>query len=286
MSKGARIGVLTACFVLLVFLPLLAQDRTQSSSAGSNRGGGGSAPDVRSSTPAVSTRTTSAPSYSSAGTISGGAYRDFGARTYAGGGASPVVRDTPNLRGTSFYSYSNYYYWNDFLFRLMDRFYMDPTYFSRFYRNNEPLLTPKMQRLAVGNPLILSKRLVAAVDELYGMVEAREAGQPMDRDLMVAKVKQIRDLAKKIRNDDLLPYVDQRRDIDILKGKNVDALGLEAVEELRAMALDLNSQLANLYNSSSTATISIDSLAQPSLASLSKGIERLCKTIETSAKKL
>lgn len=285
MSKGAGIGVLTACFLLLAFLPLLAQDRTQSSSAGSNRGGGGSAPDVRSSTPAVSTRTTAAPSYSSAGTASGGSYRDFGARTYAGG-ASPVVRDVPNLRGTSFYSYSNYYYWNDFLFRLMDRFYMDPTYFSRFYRNNEPLLTPKLQRLAVGNPLILSKRLVAAVDEISRMIEARESGQPIDKDLMLAKLRQIRDLAKKIRNDDLLPYVDQRRDIDLLKDKNVDTLGLEAVEELRAMALDLNSQLANLYNSSSTATVSVDSLAQPSLASLSKGIERLCKTIETSAKRL
>ncbi len=285
MSKGAGISVLTVCLLLLVFLPLPAQERTQASSAGSNRGGGGSAPDVRTSTPAVSTRTTSAPSYSSAGSASGGAYRDFGTRTYAGG-AAPVVREVPNLRGTSFYSYSNYYYWNDFLFRLMDRFYMDPTYFSRFYRNNEPLLTPKLQRLAVGNPLILSKRLVSAVDELSQMVEAREAGQPIDKDLILAKVKQIRDLAKKIRNDDLLPYVDQRRDIDILKDKSVDTLGLEAVGELRAMALDLNSQLANLYNSSSTATISVDSLAQPSLASLSKGIERLCKTIEASAKRL
>lgn len=285
MSKGAGISVLTACLLLLLFLPLPAQERTQASSAGSNRGGGGSAPDVRTSTPAVSTRTTSAPSYSSAGSASGGAYRDFGTRTYAGG-AAPVVREVPNLRGTSFYSYSNYYYWNDFLFRLMDRFYMDPTYFSRFYRNNEPLLTPKLQRLAVGNPLILSKRLVAAVDELSRMVEAREAGQPIDKDLILAQVKQIRDLAKKIRNDDLLPYVDQRRDIDILKDKNVDTLGLEAVGELRAMALDLNRQLANLYNSSSTATISVDSLVQPSLASLSKGIERLCKTIETSAKRL
>jgi hypothetical protein len=118
------------------------------------------------------------------------------------------------------------------------------------------------------------------------MVEAREGGQPIDKALILAKAQQIRSLAKQIREDNLLPYVDQRKNTDILRDKNVDGLGLAAVNELRSMVADLNSQLNVLYNTANTATISVNSLAQPSFNSLSKGIERLCKTIEGSAKRL
>jgi hypothetical protein len=285
MVKVARI-ICVIVIVLVVALPVFSQDRTQSSSsAGSNRGGGSSGADVRSSAPSVSSRDTSGPSYSGSGTYSGSSYRDFGSSpSYGGGGGA--IRNVPNLQGTSFYSYSNYFYWNEFLFRLMNRYFMDPTYFTRFYRNSEPLLTPRLQRLAVRDPLAVSRQMLAAVDELGQMVEAREGGQPIDKDLILAKTQLVRSLAKKIREDNLLPYVDQRRNADVLRDKNLDGLGLAAVNELRSMVADLNSQLTVLYNNSSTATVSVNSLAQPSFISLSKGIERLCKTIETSAKRL
>ena len=181
---------------------------------------------------------------------------------------------------------TQYYYWNDFLFRLRSRYWLDNMYFSRFYRNSEPLLTPRLQKLAVRDPLMLSRQMLASIDDLAAALEARDSGQPVDKDLVIAKSQEIREMAKKIRGDDLLPYVDQRKDVDMLKGQDVKNLGLSAVENLRQMTLDLNRQLRNLYDDTSTATVSVNELNQPSFSSLSKGIEQLCKVIESSAKEI
>jgi len=52
------------------------------------------------------------------------------------------------------------------------------------------------------------------------------------------------------------------------------------------MAVDMNTQLKAMYDQNSTATVSVQNLSQPSFESLSKGIERLTKVIENSAKHL
>jgi len=163
---------------------------------------------------------------------------------------------------------------------------MDGMYLSRFMRNREPLLTPRLQKLALRDPMIMSRQMLAAVDELQEMLQAHEEGRQVAKDAIIEKVREIRELAKDIRGDDLLPFVDQRKDMDTLKGKNIKSMGFRAVEELRAMVVDLNGQLANLFDQASTATISVSTLRQPSFSSMSKGIEKLCKVIESSAKRI
>ncbi|MBM3789728.1 MAG: hypothetical protein FJW35_05190 [Acidobacteria bacterium] len=280
--------IVFSLLAMAIAVPAAAQERTRPS-AGSSGGSGANrgvaaAPSVGHSTaPSVSNRTVSSSSYG--GSVSGMSNRNIGS-TPNFGGPNVMVRNVPDLKGTSFYSYNQYLYWNDFLYQLRMRYMMDAMYFSRFYRNNEPLMTPRIQKLALRDPLIISRALLAAVDDLGLMLEAHDARQAVDKEAILDKVKEIRSLAKAIRNDDLLPYVDQRKDVDLFKGNNVDRLGLEAIEELRALAVDLNNQLRNMYDQTSTATISISALTQPSFESLSKGIDKVCKVLEKSAKRI
>lgn len=287
MARQARLAVSIAVAMLLS-LPLFSQDRTRPSSGGtgSSDRGAVASPGVRTAAPSasVSTRSYSDASYGGSNTYSNVANRGFAASGY--NAPAPAVRYLPTLQGTSFYSMTQYYYWNDFLFRLRSRYWLDNMYFSRFYRNSEPLLTPRLQKLAVRDPLMLSRQMLASIDEVAAMLEARDSGQPVDRDLVIAKTREIREMAKKIQGDDLLPYVDQRKEVDMLKGQDVKSLGLAAVNDLRQMTLDLNRQLRNLYDDTSTATVSVNELNQPSFVSLSKSIGQLCKVIEGSAKKI
>ncbi|MFH1574468.1 MAG: hypothetical protein ABIG68_10820 [Acidobacteriota bacterium] len=280
--------IVFSLLAMVIAVPAVAQERTRpsagSSSGSSANRGVAAAPSVGHSTaPSVSNRTVSSSSYG--GSVSGMSNRNIGT-TPNFGGPNVMVRNVPDLKGTSFYSYNQYLYWNDFLYQLRMRYMMDAMYFSRFYRNNEPLMTPRIQKLALRDPLIISRALLAAVDDLGLMLEAHEAGQAVDKEAILDKVKEIRSLAKAIRNDDLLPYVDQRKDVDLFKGNKVDRLGLEAIEELRALAVDLNNQLRNMYDQTSTATISLSALTQPSFESLSKGIDKVCKVLEKSAKRI
>jgi hypothetical protein len=192
----------------------------------------------------------------------------------------------PDPKYTSFYSARSFYRWQDYLYRLRHRYLLNGYYFSRFYRNREPLLTPRMQKLSVRDPLVLSNYMLAAIDELEQMLVDARAGQPVDKKEISNKTKEIRDFAKKIRKDDLLSYLDQRKDKNLTRGRQYDQLGLEAIHELRQMALDLNAQLRHMYQQDSTATVSVSALTQPSFESLSKGIDKLCKIIDKSAKRI
>ncbi len=192
----------------------------------------------------------------------------------------------PKLEGTSFTSVNTYYAWQDFYGYLRMHYMMNGLYFSRFYRNCEPLVTPQLMRLTTREPLRLSLQMMTAVDELEAMLQAREAGKPVSKQEITAKAQEIRELAKRIRQDQALTFIDQRKDKDILKGNNIESLGLESVARLREMVTDLNSQLKSLYAENATSTVSVNSLSQPSFESLSKGIEKLSKAIENSAKKI
>ncbi len=162
-------------------------------------------------------------------------------------------------------------------------FYWDMT---RYRRNVEPLITPKIASLAAYRPLLLSTQLLMIVDELSLMLDDARAGKEIDKKVLELKTKQISDLAKKIRTDTSLEFLDQREDKDLLKGNNVDKLGIEAIEQLREMAVDLNGQLKTLSRQTDTSTISLDYLRLPSYTSLSKGIEKLSKVIKNSAKRM
>jgi hypothetical protein len=157
---------------------------------------------------------------------------------------------------------------------------------SRYSRNVEPLITPKIASLAAYRPLLLSTQLLVLVDELSVMLDEAKESNEVDKKALESKTKEIRDLAKKIRTDASLDFLDQREHRAILKGVKVDQLGMDAIDQLREMALDLNGQLKTLSRQLDTSTISIEYLKRPSFNSLTKGIEKLSKEIQNSAKRI
>jgi hypothetical protein len=162
----------------------------------------------------------------------------------------------------------------------------NPLYFNRFTRNVEPLITPQLLKLALQEPLGVSSEMILAVDELEAMVSDLQAGKPVRKEDISEKAQAIREMAKKIRRDNSLAFIDQRTDKSTPKNEDFDNLGLEAVRQLRQMVTDLNTQLKGMYNQQTTSTVSVHSLTQPSFESLSKGIEKLTKVIESSARRL
>ncbi len=274
----AAILVLVA---LLISLPVQGQDRS-ARPAGGDTGGSSSSIASRGIATTTTTVTPSAPV----------AVRDYSTSSGSHIASNPVATGgsgggyVPDLHTSSFNSINNYYQWQDFFWYLQTRYYMNSAYFGRFYRNREPLVTPELLKLTVRQPLKLSTQMLAAVDELESMIKERDAGKPVDRQTIAAKSQEIRDLAKKIRQDQSLAFFDQRRDKDMVKGDQVDNLGLEAVARLREMATDLNTQLKSMYTQSQPSTISVQSLTAPSFESLTKGIDRLTKVIENSARRM
>jgi hypothetical protein len=261
---------------LVLSAPVMAQERggRQSDARGASAGSAAGRGAMVSTAPA-----TSQSSIQRSGAVASNAY--FAPATRSTGGAFSV----PDLRQTSFTSSRcyfdslNYFYW------VHNNFYLDRYYFSRFYRNTEPLITPKLARLTMSQPLSLSNRLLASIDQLEALIQDQQAGNQVNKDEIEAKTEEIEDLAKQIRQDQSIEFFDQRKDKNLLKGTEYKELGFEAIAQMREMALDLNHQIRDLYEQTSTATVSVDALSAPSFSSLSKGIERLSKVVSESARK-
>ncbi|NWG14392.1 MAG: hypothetical protein HXY20_12750 [Acidobacteria bacterium] len=269
------IGTAVAVCLLTILLP--AQERGGRDTPGNSSSGSSS----------ISSRGIAASS--SSATVSTTTSRDYSGSGHASlampsGGVTQSY--TPDLRHTSFVSAGSYFQSLDFFYWVRRNYFLDRYYFSRFYRNTEPLITPQLARLTLRQPLALSNRLLIAVDELEALIRDAQAGKPADKQQIAEKTKEVRDLAKQLRQDQSLSYYDQRKERDLLKGTQYDSLGLEAIAQLREMALDLNNQIRSLYEQSSTSTVSVDSLAQPSFMSLSKGIDKLSRVISNSARRL
>jgi len=163
---------------------------------------------------------------------------------------------------------------------------LSPDYTHRFVVNREPQLTPYMLRLVTRTPLRLSSQMLADVDDLQLMIQALEQGKPVDKQDAAVKIADIRSLAKAISKSTDWDYVDQRKQQDILKGVQIDGLNPDGIVKLREVVTDLHTQLSNWYSSSSTSTISASTLMQPSIGSLTKGIEKLSKAMEDSLRKM
>ena len=286
-------GQLTVLLVLAACsLPALGQPRSGTSEVepprlsggSSSRGGGGMAPAV-SAPSGGSTRSVSGTGVSGGTSMSrssvGGNYRSYGG-SYGGssyGGRLYTDR-------SSFTSIGCYYQWQNFLTTLSRRYYLNGFSLRRFYVNSEPLVTPGLVRAGLRDPIRWSSDMLTAIDDLEGLVAARQRGDEIPNDSIVGKAKEIRKLAKSIRNDRAIQFFDQRENQDLNKGKRLEKLGLEGLGELREIALDMNIQLRNMFRQRTTSTVSVQSLSQPSFKSLSKAIDKLSKTVEKSAKRL
>jgi hypothetical protein len=282
----AIIRVLTISCLCLIVLPLLAHAQRATAEAGSQGRTTASAPTGTATSSAAAT-SSARDSGSSAGYSGGTARPSFGSSSGGGGGTSgggPYVQ-LPPLQGTSFYSYNTYMQMQDFLWnlRMLYGFSMDR---SRFIRNSEPLVTPRLASLAVRKPLAISAQLVAVVDELAFQLADARAGKEVDKKAIEANTEQIRRLAKEIRSDTTLSFIDRRASVDMAKTGNFDQLGLNAIEQLQEVSRDLNVQLKTLAEQSETSTVSVDYLTRPSFDSLTKGIDKLSRVIQTSARRL
>ncbi len=204
-----------------------------------------------------------------------------------GGGGGGGIAYQPDLSGTSFQSYTTYYNWNNYYSYLWTHYNLDPLYFHRFYRNFEPLITPDMLKVTLREPIRLSSEMLNSIEELEGMLAQNASASTADRPALLEKSKHIRELAKQIRRNQTLSNYDIRKNENLFKNKeDLHSLGPEALVKLREMAVDLDRQLRNIYSQSSTSTVSVDSYREPSIESLAKGIEKLCKAIENSSKRI
>jgi hypothetical protein len=264
---------------LIIALPVAAQS--------GDRGGGRNVPGDSGSSSTASIASRGIASSSSTSTVSSTS-RDYSSSSpsYIGSSSGASSGYTPKLQGTSFSTPYSYYMFQDFYWYLRTAYNMNPYYFTRFYRNSEPLITPQMLKLTLRQPMALSSRMLVAIDSLEAMLQDRQAGKAVDKRALVAKSQEIRELAKQIRQDQALSYIDLRKDKNILKDDSSDVLSPETITKLRDLATELNRQLKYMYNLSSTSTVTINSFSEPSLESLAKGIERLSKAIESSSKRL
>jgi hypothetical protein len=275
--KSLSLVVCVLLVILLSALPSSAQGRAVPSGGGGDSGGGGrGVSGGAASTSSSVSYSSAAPSYSGGG----GGGRAFGEST------GSVYVPVPNLQGTSFSTPTVYTSWMSYYGYLSQYYRFNPFYFNRFYVNREPLITPAMLKITLRQPLILSNEMLSSIDELETMLLEARDGKTVDKTLLVAKAQEIRDIAKRIRQDRTLSVLDLRKDTVVYQDDGLNVLSPEAVAKLREMALDLNRQLTNMYNLSSSSTISVDTYKAPSFGSEAKSIEKLCKAIESSSKRL
>ncbi len=232
---------------------------------------------------AVNPTTSSAPSSSSPS-----ANMSSGSSAYMGSGAGYSGVYLPNIQQTSFNSTYLYYTSHNYYSYLSRQFSFEPFYFNRFYRNKEPLITPSMLRLDLAIPVSLSSQILHIIDQLEVSLRDEWLGEPADKDALISKSKRIQELAKQIRRNRTISYINnseaRKGQTVYRKGDIAEALSPEALNKLREMATDLNGQLRRMYNQSSTSTVSVEHFSEPSLESLAKGIERLGKDIQNSSK--
>jgi hypothetical protein len=266
--------ILTAAFLFV--LPLAAQDRAVPSGSDAGRGASPSA---------TSTTNPGPPSVSSAGDT----YVDYspglGNRGFMTS-SSFTGQPAPVLQGTSFYNYSLYNDWNSYYGYLFRYYSMSPTYFTRFVRNREPLMTPEMLRITLRQPLFNSAEMLKMIEDLQLLFADMQAGKAVNKDSIIAKSQMIRELARQIRQDRTLSLIDLRKEQDLFKNDDHVALNAESITKLRDMTLGLIRQLNEMYALSTSSTVSVESYQEPSFTSMTKGIEKVCKAIEKSSKDL
>jgi len=270
-------------FAFVISLPADAQNHHAS---GSNGNSGSSGPGSAGS--AASSSSSSSASTSSSVMVSNSQNSDYRGANH---GISEDTRSfggyvAPSPQYSSFTSSGIYWNWQEFFYRLQNEYLLNPSYMHRFMVNREPLLTPSLLRIAVWKPLRLSSTLMSKLDDLDATLRKIQGGEKLDKEQITLQIRAIRKITKQISNSGNWDLIDQRKDKDILKGMQLTGYLLEDSARLRDIATDLNAQLRNWYNSSSTSTISAASLTQPSIESLTKGIEKISKAMENNIKRM
>jgi len=159
------------------------------------------------------------------------------------------------------------------------------------YRQGDSPLTQESMRVALQECVSASAGMLRLSEQLENITNRYEAGEIEEdefKNLVKDKTDQVRKLAKTIRKDDFLDYIDQRQnDYDGSFQEAQSVRGLKALtQQLRMMAYEIDTGLEAFNEEDMTRVVNVRELERPSFDSLSKGIDRLAKTIERSAKSL
>jgi hypothetical protein len=159
------------------------------------------------------------------------------------------------------------------------------------YAQGMPLLTEDLTKMALQDCTASSESIVQLAERLERIVDSYEAGQ-IDHSGFTSQVAEtvggIRSLNKKIRKDQYLRYVDQRKSHKVAPVSRARSLaevrGL--VAELRRTASKMDEGLTSYYGGDGVQTISVSSLERPSFQTMTKQLDRIAKTIGKSVKSL
>jgi hypothetical protein len=159
------------------------------------------------------------------------------------------------------------------------------------YRQGDSPLTQHSMRIALQQCVSASAGMLRLSDQLEGIVNQYENGE-LSRKQFEEQVgettKRIRKLSKKIRKDDFLEFIDQRQKKDVAsfpQATSVQELR-SLTKQLRLMAFEIDSGLEAFNTEDMTRVVNVRELERPSFDALTKGVDRLAKTIDKSARRL
>ena len=219
-----------------------------------------------------------------------------GSRVPAGGSSPRVpVNRSPRIQvydPSGHFSSRGHYSCQRFVDRLCRRysFLRGREYLWRFAQGDSPL-TPRMVQLALKDSLQAATSMVQLTEELQPLLLELQEGR-LDRKSFERQsdevLRQVRKLAKKVRKDYVLDYIEQRPQVKIPSRKEVRSIPelKMLVAQLHQMALQVREGISSFYDRDLTRVVSVKDLNQPSLKSISKGIEKLAKTIDKSVDRL
>jgi len=190
--------------------------------------------------------------------------------------------------------YPNYneYYARDFLYSLWRQYpYFALSNYSYRYSLGDSPIDRNLLRLALQDSYESATAMVNRVDELSDLINQLEAGlvpRKQFQEKFDSSITDIRKLAKTIRKDSRLEYLDQRRGIEVS-----EPAAAASIPEMRALVAELAVQakgmrdgLENYYVRDYTRVVEVDHLKQPSFKSMSDRIDKLAKAIEKSADRM
>lgn len=196
--------------------------------------------------------------------------------------------------------YRNWYSWRDRYryYSLFSRLGWQYGFYGRQLTNSlrrlsyaDNPLTSDMVKLLLRDSNQAAKALLADTNSLKLLISDFESGairqavfEKQSRELL----DRIRKSAKAIRKDYYVEFVDSDNDV---KPKDYDPVsdleGMRSlVADLEGLALQMQSRLYSIASDEDVRTVSIRTLQEPSLDSLSKGIDELAKTLKKSSKRL
>ncbi|MFB3904601.1 MAG: hypothetical protein ACE15E_14220 [Acidobacteriota bacterium] len=206
------------------------------------------------------------------------------------GGGSPVyVGSSP-----SYYFYPDYnaYYARSFLYNLWNQYpYFSWRDYSFRYDVGDSPIDRNVLRLALQDSYEAATAMVNQVSTLSALIDRLEANQlnrKQFQDRFDASLSEIRKLAKAIRKDERLQFLDQRKGVSSSEPPKAASIAemRELVAQLKEQANAMRDGLENYYVRDYTRTVELDHLKQPSFKSLSERIDKLAKVIGKSADRM